>query len=111
MLALGILAALALSTARRKLKFISGSAPLRAATAILLPSLVNTALRAASLAPFCRLIVLHLLCPDIIWFLLYQFAYQPSSQLWRRGLLVEVVLYLFLTPLSYHFYPLFWTTG
>src|SRR3954470_19280948 len=82
MLAEGILAALALSIASRSVKFMSGSAPLRAAIAMALPSLVNTAPRAASLAPFSRLIVLHLLCPDIetkllkvneSYLLLYQF--------------------------------------
>src|SRR5665213_566700 len=66
MLAAGMLAALARSIARRKLKFMSGSVPARAAMAMALPSLVNTAPRAASLAPFWRLIVDHLLWPLIL---------------------------------------------
>jgi hypothetical protein len=65
MFAKGMLAALALSIASLSEKFISGSAPPRAAMAMALPSLVNVAPLAASLAPFCLLMVDHLLCPDI----------------------------------------------
>src|SRR6185503_5741121 len=65
MLAVGMLAALALSMAKRSAKLVVGSVPLRAAIAIALPSLVNTAPRAASLAPFSLLIVDHLECPDM----------------------------------------------
>src|ERR1700683_494072 len=68
MLAFGMLAAFARSMASRKLKFMSGSAPERAAIAMAFPSLVNTAPRAASLAPFSRLIVDHLECPLITSF-------------------------------------------
>src|SRR5579863_9427368 len=66
MLAVGMLAALALSIARRSAKLVSGSVPSRAAMAMALPSLVKTAPRAASLAPFWRLIVDHLECPLIV---------------------------------------------
>ena len=65
MLATGIFACLAFSIAIAKAEFIVGSVPLRAAIAIWLPILVKTAPRFASFAPFSRLIVDHLLCPDI----------------------------------------------
>src|SRR6185369_1087439 len=78
MLACGMLAALALSMARRRAKLVSGSAPLRAAMAIMLPSLVNTAPRAASFAPFSRLIVDHFECPDILLISFFLLCYYSS---------------------------------
>src|SRR5688572_28201841 len=65
MLLLGMFACLAFSIASANAEFISGSVPLRAAIAIWLPILVKIAPRLASFAPFSRLIVDHLLCPDI----------------------------------------------
>src|SRR5680860_210629 len=53
-------------TAIRKRAFASGSAiPVRAATVISLASLVKSCPRLASAAPFLRLIVDHLECPDM----------------------------------------------
>src|SRR3954463_4258701 len=69
MLLVGMLAPLALSIAKRSQTFMLGSMPARAAIAMALPSFVNTAPRAASLAPFSRLIVDHLECPDMRCFL------------------------------------------
>ena len=61
MLSLGMLAARALSTARRRRGFAAGSGPPSlAAVAISRISLVNTLPRRASAAPFFRLIVDHL---------------------------------------------------
>ena len=66
MLSLGMLAPLAFCTASRSRGLASGSGPLiRAATVTSLMILVNTFPRFASSAPFLRLIVAHLLCPDI----------------------------------------------
>src|SRR5690606_22365938 len=53
------------SIASASAEFIVGSVPLRAAIAIWLPIFVNIAPRFASLAPFSRLILDHLLCPAI----------------------------------------------
>src|SRR6185503_20510179 len=64
-LLMGMFTALALSMAKRRAKLLFGSVPARAAMAMALPILVNTAPRAASLAPFSLLIVDHLLCPLI----------------------------------------------
>src|SRR5262245_8858454 len=66
MLSLGMLAALARCTARRSLKFIDASPPpCLAAWIISRLSLVKMAPRLASFAPFWRLMVDHLECPDI----------------------------------------------
>src|SRR5438309_5630159 len=66
MLSIGMFTERALSIARRSRKFASGSPPpARAATMISRATFVNTAPRFASLAPFWRLIVDHLECPDI----------------------------------------------
>ena len=65
-LAEGMLEAFAFLIARRKAGFISGSPPPSLADrAISLETCVNTAPRLASAAPFFRLMVDHLLCPDI----------------------------------------------
>jgi hypothetical protein len=62
----GILAAFAFFIVRRKAEFISGSLPpSRAAKVISLDTCVNTTPRLASAAPFLRLMVDHLLCPEI----------------------------------------------
>jgi hypothetical protein len=45
--------------------FMLGSVPARAAMAIWLAILVNSAPRLASTTAFWRLVVAHLLCPDI----------------------------------------------
>ena len=61
MFSLGILAALALSIAIRRLKLVSGFPPFSlAAIVIRLPALVKIAPRLASEAAFCLLIVDHL---------------------------------------------------
>src|SRR4026209_3032449 len=66
MLSSGMFTDRALSSARRSRKFASGSPPpARAATMISRATLVKRAPRLASLAPFWRLIVDHLECPDI----------------------------------------------
>src|SRR5688572_1992332 len=66
MLSLGMFAALARWTASRSLKFIVVSPPpCLAARMISRESFVKTAPRLASAAPFWRLIVDHLECPDI----------------------------------------------
>ena len=63
---LGILAALALAMQSRSLPLVSGSAPPSfTATDISRATLVNTLALAASEAPFLRLILFHLECPDI----------------------------------------------
>jgi hypothetical protein len=66
MLSFGMLFAWARSTARRSRVLASGSGkPWRAAIEISRASFVNSWPRLASAAPFCRLIVDHLECPDI----------------------------------------------
>ena len=66
MLSLGMLAARALSTTRRRRGLPAGSPPpMRAAVAISRISFVKTFPRLASMAPFLRLIVAHLEWPDI----------------------------------------------
>ena len=65
MLALGTPAALAFSMAVRSWKLPAGSAPLRAATMISLPSRVNTAPRLESTTALVRFIWAHLLWPAI----------------------------------------------
>jgi hypothetical protein len=65
MFSFGMFSARALSTARRNVKLVEGSAPLRAATWISRASRVNNLPRAASAAPFLRLIVDHFECPDM----------------------------------------------
>src|ERR1700722_17584090 len=66
MLAVGMLADLAFSIAKRRVKFMVGSAPFRAAIAIALPSLVKSAPLFESVTAFWRLMVAHLECPDIL---------------------------------------------
>src|SRR5215217_2284160 len=66
MLSFGMLADLARSTASRRRVFDSGSGkPWRAAIEISRANLVKSWPRFASAAPFCRLIVDHLECPDM----------------------------------------------
>ena len=67
MLLFGMFACFAFSIASASAEFIAGSTPPRAAIAIWLPIFVKTAPRFASFAPFSRLIVDHLLCPDIVF--------------------------------------------
>src|SRR5687767_12661080 len=67
MLSTGMFSARALCTARRRRKLVSGSPPPSfAATMISRVSLVKSCPRFASAAPFLRLIVDHLLCPDMV---------------------------------------------
>jgi hypothetical protein len=64
----GIFADFAFFMANLKVGFISGSPPpSRAAKVISFEIRVKAAPRLASAAPFFRLIVDHLLCPDIIF--------------------------------------------
>src|SRR3989338_9204366 len=66
-LSTGILFARAFSMAVRRRGFPLGSPPpMRATTVISLMSLENMAPRLASVAPFLRLIVDHLECPDMV---------------------------------------------
>src|SRR3989304_8476269 len=66
MLSIGMFTERALSIARRSRKLASGSPPpARAETMISRATFVKSAPRFASLAPFWRLIVDHLECPDI----------------------------------------------
>src|SRR5688572_25688483 len=67
MLSRGMFAALAFSIARRRRALPSGlPPPTRAATVTSRISFVHSWPRAASSAPFLRLIVAHLECPDIL---------------------------------------------
>src|SRR5699024_4192243 len=66
MLSLGTLLALALEIRAASLLLEAGSAPpSRTATLISRPILVNTLARAPSVFSFLRLMLFHLLCPDI----------------------------------------------
>src|SRR2546423_6174128 len=80
-LSAGMFSARALCTARRRRKLASGSPPPSLAdTVISRVSLVKSWPRLASAAPFFRLIVAHLLCPDI-WHL-----FSNNAHGWRESL-------------------------
>ncbi len=67
-LSFGILAARALAITSLRLELLEGSGPPAfTATIISRAIFVNIFARCASLAPFFRLMVLHLECPDILF--------------------------------------------
>jgi hypothetical protein len=75
--------------------------PERAAIAIWLPNLVKIAPRFASLAPFWRLIVDHLECPDIYTYfskfkvLLKAFLIYKTLFLWHNAIILKEMERLF----------------
>ena len=75
MVSLGMFCALASETALRSRAFASTSPlpPVRAATVISLISLVKSLPRLASRAPFLCLIVCHLECPDMRFYVNWQY--------------------------------------